>query len=65
MTLTKTEMKRVNRIREWANDNYDKGGSYLIECHTTEELVNNFPTITSAQQYAKINHQREQEVRNC
>ena len=46
----------VDAIREWATANYSKsfGASALLECFTDEELRAQFPSLTAAKRWAKV-----------
>lgn len=63
--ITATAKKRLERIKEWATDNYEKGGSYITETMNNADILAQFPTITSAQQYCRSMHEREQDIRNA
>jgi len=51
----------VVRIKQWANDNYEKGGSWIVETMSDREIGESFRTMAEAKSYAKHIKSREQE----
>ena len=51
----------VVRIKQWANDNYEKGGSWIVETMSDREIGESFRTMADAKSYAKRIKSREQE----
>jgi hypothetical protein len=51
-----TKPDAVAAIKEWATANFDKsyGASALVECFTDDELRAQFPNLTAAKRWAKL-----------
>jgi len=32
----------VKRIQAWANDNYDNGADYIVECYSKDDIIETF-----------------------
>ena len=55
---------KVRGIKTWALDNYEKGGSFIIECFTDEEIDAQFNSLAAAKRYCKLMKDREDDIRN-
>ena len=64
-SLDLKSMNLVSSIRQWANLNYEKGGSFIIETMTDAEIVEQFKTLKAAKDYAKAMRSRELDVQNA
>jgi hypothetical protein len=51
--LSPSEIRRVRVIKNWAHRNYEKGGSFIIECFSDEEIVDSFRNLFEAKSYAR------------
>ena len=60
--MTEKQALLVKKIKDWALKNYDKGGHWIVETFTEEEILNDFSSLKSAKEYAKILHNRQREI---
>lgn len=63
-----SSMPRINTgfvaaVKQWANDNYDRGGDVIVECFTDEEIFAQFQTLEDAKRFCKLRKEREDDVR--
>jgi hypothetical protein len=58
-------MEKVKAIREWAQANYEKGGSFIIETMNDSDILAEFKSLNAAKKYAKAMLAQEFEVRNA
>ena len=49
------------QILNWAKDNYDAGGHWIVETMTLDEIKEEFKTLEEAQEYCKIIQDRSEE----
>lgn len=54
-------MSLIEQIKKWALENYEIGGSWIVETFTDEEIAQEFKTLAQAKKYAKTIRAREQE----
>jgi hypothetical protein len=53
---------KVALIKEWASDNYEKGGHWIVECFSDEDIAESFSSLADAKRYVKRTLEQE---RNC
>lgn len=51
-----------SQVRELAQLNYDAGGSYIIECFTDKEILEEFKTLDDVKTYCKL---KCEQATNC
>jgi hypothetical protein len=51
----------VKKIKDWCTANYEKGGSWIIETFTDEEIAQEFKSLAEAKRYCKRMKDREDE----
>jgi len=51
-----------SQVRELAQLNYEAGGSYIIECFTDEEILEEFKTLDDVKTYCKL---KCEQATNC
>ena len=61
--MTKTAL--VEKIKQWALANYEKGGSWIVETYTDEEIEEGFASLAEAKRWAKLMKDREDDCRNA
>jgi len=59
------EMNKVEQIKQWAMNNYDAGGHWIIETLTDQEIFDEFPTIQDAINWAIVVQGRYEDVANA
>jgi hypothetical protein len=59
-----TNQERVEKIKAWCLANYEKGGSWIIECFTDLEIEEQFANIREAQRYVQRMRERELECQS-
>jgi hypothetical protein len=62
---TTAQLKRAAKIFQWAAQNYENGGSWIVETYTTDEVIRDFKTLADAKRYCKLMHDREEDIRNA
>lgn len=55
----------VLEIEQWAKENYDEGGHWILETMTTQEIVDEFKSLSEAQKYCKRMQDYYQDVANA
>lgn len=40
--MAMTNQERAARIAQWAQDNYDNGADYIVECYSEAEIIEHF-----------------------
>lgn len=53
----------VKAIKNWALDNYGKGGDVIVECYTDAEIEAEFKSLTAAKRFCGIRKERSDEIR--
>lgn len=49
------------KIMQWAEDNYENGGQWIVETMSVEEIEQEFESLEEAQQYCKDRQEIEDE----
>jgi hypothetical protein len=49
------------KIMQWAEDNYENGGQWIVETMSVEEIGQEFESLEEAQQYCKDRQEIEDE----
>jgi hypothetical protein len=49
------------KIMQWAEDNYENGGQWIVETMSVEEIGKEFESLEEAQQYCKDREEIEDE----
>lgn len=55
-------MELVREIRDWALDNYDAGGHWIVETFSDEEIAE-FKTLNEAKKYCGLMQDRYEDCR--
>ena len=56
-------MSLIEKIKQWCLANYENGGSWIIETHTDEEIIESFKSLADAKRYCKLMKDREDDCR--
>lgn len=55
-------MTKVEKIKQWASDNYEKGGHWIVECFGDKDIEETFTSLADAKRYVALTNEQE---RNC
>jgi hypothetical protein len=58
------DLSLLNLIKTFAAGTYEKGGSYIIETFTDDEILEEFETLAQAKRYCKMMKNREDDICN-
>lgn len=58
-------MELVREIRDWALDNYDAGGHWIVETFSDEEIAEEFKTLNEAKRYCGLKQDRYEDAYNA
>lgn len=58
-------MNKVEQIKQWAMENYDDGGHWIIETMTDQEIFDEFKTIQEAIDWAYRIQDNYNDVKNA
>lgn len=53
----------VKAIKDWALDNYDKGGDVIVECYTDAEIEAEFKSLAAAKRACKVRKSYADDIR--
>ena len=53
------------KIMQWAEDNYENGGQWIVETMSVEEIGQEFESLEEAQQYCLSKQERSNEVESA
>jgi hypothetical protein len=56
---------RVKKIKDWCLENYDKGGHWIIETMTDQEISDNFKSLAEAKRYCKTKQDYSDDICNA
>ncbi len=54
ITLTRKEKQMGKKILEWALANYEKGGHWIYETMTEEDVEQQFASLKEAKEYCRL-----------
>lgn len=60
-----SEQFRASRIYNWAKQNYDQGGHWIVETMSLSEIAEEFATLACAKKYCKILVEQEENIKNA
>ena len=52
-------------IMKWALENYAKGGHWIVETMSVEDIAETFKTLRKAQRYCALMQEQERACRNA
>ena len=53
------------KIMQWAEENYEIGGQWIVETMTIEEIEEEFESLAEAQQYCLSKQERANEIESA
>ena len=62
-TLTPAQLILCEKVYSWAEQNYDKGGHWIVETMEPWEVVKQFKSVANAKGFARLKQERYEDVR--
>lgn len=58
-------MDKVEQIKQWAMENYDEGGHWIIETLTDQEIFDEFKNVQEAIDWAERLQDIQEDIQNA
>jgi hypothetical protein len=64
MWIPDENLTLARQILNWAKDNYDEGGHWIVETMTLEEIKQEFKTLQQAKEHCRVIQDRQEDIQN-